>query len=226
MDFDSHLLNYIIERNLQPGDPLPPIKELASEAHLGISTSKVREQLEVARAMGLVDVRTNVGIRLRDFDFAPLVRLGVFYALARDIGNFEQFSTLRTHIELAFWDEACDAMRPDDVTIMRESIRSARHKLTSHPIRIPYAEHRTFHLTMFQRLDNPFVTGILTAYWDAYDAVATNQYAMLSYWQQVWDYHERILDYIEAGDTAGAKTAFLEHTALLRYPHEAIEQEP
>ena len=218
INLDSHLLNYIIERDIEPGELLPPIKELATDEHLGISSSKVREQLEVARAMSLVDVRTNVGIRLRAFDFAPVVRLGVLYALARDIASFEHFGTLRIHIEVAFWDEACSVLLPEDLLTMREAITQARAKLKSHPIQLPHREHRTFHLTMFQRLDNPFVTGILEAYWDAYDAVAISHYADYSYWQQVWDYHERILNCIEAQDYAQAKQNFIEHTSLLRYP--------
>ncbi len=74
-----------------------------------------------------------------------------------------------------------------------------------------------FHLTTFKRLENPFVQGLLEAYWDAYEAVEMNRYADYDYLQSVWDYHERILECIEAGDFDGAQEAFVEHTRLLRY---------
>lgn len=214
---DFELLQYIIEHDLQPGDPLPSIQELAAQEHLDISASKIREQLAVLRAMGLVEVRSKTGMKLQKFDFAPSVRLGLFFALARDPASFEQFSMLRTHVEVAFWHEACVSLQPEDKQIMRGCLNAARKKLNSHPIRIPYQEHRQFHLTVFQQLKNPFVTGILEAYWDAYDSGELNRYADYDYLQTVWDYHERILNAIEAGDYDAAQQAFIEHTKLLHY---------
>src|SRR3954463_12493192 len=107
IDLESDLLNYLVKQGFQPGDRLPTINELQDPQHLGISVSKVREQLEVARALGLVDVRSKTGTHLKEFSFTPAVRLSLFFALARDLSYFEQFSELRTHIEMAFWLEAC-----------------------------------------------------------------------------------------------------------------------
>lgn len=217
---DSELVQYIINRALQAGDALPSIQELADKTHLGVSAGKVREQLAVLRAMGLVDVRSKTGMRLKDFSFAPSVRLGLFFALARDPNSFEAFSELRTHVEVAFWHEACERLTDDGKQTMRECIEAARRKLNSHPVRIPYSEHRLFHLTVFEQLQNPFVNGLLEAYWDAYDAVEVGRYADYQYLHTVWDYHERILNAIIAGDYAEAQRAFIEHTRLLHYDHQ------
>jgi DNA-binding FadR family transcriptional regulator len=214
---DSDLLDYIIKNNFQPGDRLPTISELQDATNLGISVSKVREQLEVARALGLVEVRSKTGTRLKEYSFTPAVRLSLFFALATDLRYFEQFSALRTHLELAFWHEACGTITEQDQRDLRGYIDSAREKLNAAHIRIPLEEHRAFHLTIFKRLENPFVLGLLDAYWDAYEAVELNRYADYSYHKQVWDYHERILDAICAGDFDAARTAFIEHTQLLHH---------
>jgi DNA-binding FadR family transcriptional regulator len=222
----SDLLQYIIERNLQPGDTLPSIQELASDAHLAASTGKVREDLAVLRAMGVVEVRSKTGTRLKEFAFTPAVRLALFFALARDPDSFEAFSALRTHVEVAFWDEACATLTAASLHTMRRCLEAARQKLSAHPIRIPAREHREFHLTVFEHLSNPFVTGLLEAYWDAYDAVEIHRYADYSYHQTVWDYHERILEALSAGDIAGAKQAFIAHTRLLHHHlHRSSEEE-
>jgi DNA-binding FadR family transcriptional regulator len=220
IDLGSDLLNFIVSQGFKPGDRLPTITELTSDDHLGISTSKVREQLEVARALGLVDVRSRTGTRLKDYDFAPAVRLSVLYALAQDPEAFQQFSMLRTHLEYALWHEACALLQDEDIATLRTCIQQARHKLSGDWIRIPHPEHRTFHLTIFKRLDNPFVSGLLEVYWDAYEAVHLNTYADYSYLQSVWDYHERILEAICEDDIDHAQALFLEHTTLLRYQHE------
>ncbi|MGQ9887823.1 MAG: FadR/GntR family transcriptional regulator [Aggregatilineales bacterium] len=221
IDLDSDLLNFLARSAYQPGDRLPTINELQRDDLLGISASKVREQLEVARALGLVDVRSRTGMRLKTYSFAPAVRLSLFYALAQDLRNFEQFSELRTHLELAYWYEGCSLLTPNDTATMRQCVEQARAKLNDRWIQIPNREHRVFHLTMFQRLDNPFVLGILEAYWDAYEAVEPYRYAEYNYLTLAWDYHERILNHLCAGEYEAARAAFLEHTRLLRYPTRA-----
>jgi DNA-binding FadR family transcriptional regulator len=217
VDLDSDLLNYIVENGFNPGDRLPTINDLKSDAHLGISASKIREQLEVARALGLVDVRSKVGTHLKDYSFAPAVILSLKFALARDHSLFELFVQLRNHVVTAFWHEACTLLRDEDKQIMRDCVLAAREKLSGKRIQIPHEEHRTFHLTFFKRLENPFVTGLLEAYWDGYDTVRLNSYVDYDYLQSVWNYHESIIEAICAGDYDAAQKAFIEHTKLLRY---------
>ncbi len=217
IDLDSELLEYIVRENFQPGARLPTINELQSEDHLGVGISKVREQLEVARALGLVEVRSKTGMRMKAYSFTPAVRLSLFFALAQDQHHFELFNQVRQHIEVGFWNEACATLTDEDKALMRRCVDHAIAKLKGQPIRIPNEEHRTFHLTVFRRLGNPFVMGILEAYWDAYDAVELNRYADYSYLQQVWDYHTRILNAIEEGKYDSAKNLFVEHIDLIHY---------
>ncbi len=224
LNLESDLLNYIAQNGFKPGDRLPTINLLQDEQHLGLSISKVREQLEVARALGIVEVRSKTGMKLKDYSFTPAVRLSLFYALAINPEHFEAFSTLRNHVEMAFWHEACALLTCDDFAEMRTQIERARHKLnpSNGHIHIPYEEHRAFHLTVFRRLANPFVIGILEAYWDAYEAVEISRYADYGYHTNVWDYHERILLAIESGDFDRAQQLFNDHTTLRQHPHAAL----
>src|SRR5512141_1983995 len=75
---------------------LPSLHELSRE--LGISLAGLREQLEVARALGLVEVRPRIGTRRRPFSFAPAVQQSLSYAVALEDGHFEKFAELRNHI--------------------------------------------------------------------------------------------------------------------------------
>ncbi len=211
----SDLLAYMVQHRLQPGDSLPTLAELGAE--LGISVSKLREQLEVARSLGLVDVRPRAGIRVREYSFLPAVRLSLLYALAMDRSSFRAFGDLRISIEAGFWREAVSRLQPEDHERLRALLRQARHKLNGTPARIPHHEHREFHLAIFSRLENPFATALLEAFWDAYEAVEYHVYADIAYLREVWAYHERITEAITAGDVDGSLAAFLEHTRLLRY---------
>jgi DNA-binding FadR family transcriptional regulator len=217
IDLDSDLLAYIVREGFQPGDRLPTINELQDESQLGISISKVREQLEVARALGLVEVRSKTGMKMKAYSFTPAVRLSLLFALAQDQRNFELFGEVRNHIEAAFWNEACERLQDEDKQVMRDCLNKARAKLNGKPVRIPNEEHRAFHLAVFKRLDNPFVMGILEAYWDAYNAVELNRYSDYSYLQQVWSYHEAIFEAICQGDYERGKHLLIEHTNLIRF---------
>lgn len=218
-NFDSAILRYIIEHQVRPGDRLPTINDLSKE--LGISVSKVREDLEVVRALGLVQVRPRSGMQVQPFDFGPAATLSVLYALGQDRESFHDFAKIRKSIELAFWDEAVRQLTAEDIVILRECVDSAHCKLTQVPIHVPFEEHRTLHLTLFRHLTNPFVQGLLQAYWTAYQAYGLALYADISYHRDLWRYHEQIVECVASGDYEGGRTALADHMSLLRHVGDA-----
>ncbi len=212
---DFTLLRYVAEHQLKPGDRLPALGELSAE--LNQSTGKLREQLEVARVLGFVDVRPRIGIRLKDYDFAASMRLSVWYALALDHQHFEPLRVLRNHVEAAFWHEAAGLLTPADHAQLHTLVSRAWEKLDSRPVQIPHAEHRALHLTIFSHLENPFVQGLLSAYWDAYEAVGLSHYYDYDYLRTVWRYHEDMVQALAAGDVDTGHTLLMQHTQLLHY---------
>ncbi len=210
---DSDFLRYLLSERCEPGSRLPSLEEISAE--IGISVGKLREQLEVARLLGLVEVGPRRGIRRKDYDCVPALRLSLMVALSIDRSAFAAFSALRIHLETAFWDEAVALLTPADKAYLRELIDRARTKLGGERIQIPHAEHRELHLTIYRRLANPFVRGLLEVYWDGYEAVEFNTYADYSYLTEVWDYHQRFVEAICAGDYAAGKKLLIEHMQLI-----------
>lgn len=210
---DSEFLTYLIEQDFQPGDRLPSLTELSNQ--IGVSVGKLREQLEVARALGLVEASPRRGITRTEYSFLPPVRLSLLTALALDRQHFDDFSGLRVHLETAYWNEAVGLLTDEDKQKLRLLVQTAHEKLRHPRIQIPYIEHREFHLTIFRRLNNPFVVGLLEAYWEAYEAVELNTYADFHYLEQVWDYHARIVEAICLGENALGKQLLIEHMQLL-----------
>jgi DNA-binding FadR family transcriptional regulator len=218
---NSAILDYIIEHQMKPGDHLPTIPELSRE--LGVSVSKIREELAVARTLGLVDTRPRVGTQVQPFDFGPAASLSAVYALRLDRAHFHALSQVRASIELSFWHQAVARLTAEDVQVLRAQIAAARLKLLQVPIEVPFEEHRRLHLTFFIHLDNLFVQGILEAYWAAYQAFGLGLYAGLAYHHEVWDYHERMTDCVARGDFDGGHQALRDHMVLLRYRPEELE---
>lgn len=210
---NSEFLNYIVERRVLPGERLPTLAEMSDE--IGISVGKLREQLEVARSMGLVSVRPRVGTQREPFDFLPVVRSGALFGLATGEATFEHFSQLRRAIETGLWIPAVSQLTPGDKERLRQLMEKAWAKLRGDPVHTPDEEHRQLHLTIFSRLDNPFVKGILEAYWDIYEASELTRLASYQYWLDVWHYHERIVEAIVSDDFAKGRRLLVEHFDLL-----------
>lgn len=210
----SEFMKYLANKN-NDGDKLPSLLTLSQQ--LGVSVATLREQLEVARSLGLVEVRPKTGIRRLPYQFKPAVLKSLSYAASIDPANFYRYyADLRVHIETAYWEQAVLLLTPEDHAHLHNLLDQAASKLNGHPIQIPHSEHRELHLCIYRRLNNPFVTGILEAYWDAYEAFGLDLYTDLSYLHLVWEYHRKMVDAICKGDLAAGYRALTEHTDLLQ----------
>jgi DNA-binding FadR family transcriptional regulator len=209
----SEFMRYLAtHREVENG--LPSLKDLSVELRVSLAT--LREQLEVARALGLVEVRPRLGTRRREYSFAPAVKQSLQYALALNDENFHKYSELRKHVEAAFWYQAVEKLTEADKQELQTLMTRAWEKLRGIQIQVPHEEHRNLHLLIYSRLENPFVTGILEAYWDAYEAVGLNVFAGgYEYLQEVWQFHQQMVESICVGDFKAGYEALVAHTDLL-----------
>jgi DNA-binding FadR family transcriptional regulator len=209
----SEFLRYLASHE-EAARGLPTLNELSRE--LGIGLAALREQLEVARALGLVEVKPRMGTRRREYSFTPAIRQSLGYALALDNDHFRKYAELRKHVESAFWHQAVRKLTEDDKQDLQSLVARAWDKLRGTPVQVPHEEHCLLHLRIFSRLDNPFVTGILEAYWEAYEAVGLNVFAGgYDYLQEVWRYHQKMVEAICTGDFEAGYEALVAHTDLL-----------
>ena len=209
----SEFLRYLASHP-EADDKLPSLNDLSRE--LNISLASLREQLEVARALGFVEVRQKTGTRRLSYSFTPAIRQSLGYALALNDEHFRKFAEMRNHLEAAYWYEAVKLLTDEDKVELNSIIARALEKLGGTPVQVPHEEHRKLHLTIFKNLDNPFVIGVLEAYWEAYEAVGLNVFAGgYEYLQEVWQYHQRMVESICSGKFEVGYEALVRHTDLL-----------
>ena len=216
----TEFLDYLVastQNNQAEADSkqLPSLQEMSKE--IGVSVATLREQLEVAKVLGLVEVRPRTGIRRLPYTFSPAVRQSLSYAIQIDLRHFDEFSDLRNQIEAAYWDHAVRLLTPEDHANLQSLVELAWRKLRGQPVQIPHIEHRRLHLGIYHRLQNPFVNGILEAYWDAYEAVGLNLFADYAYLTEVWTYHQQMVDAIHQGNPRAGFQALIEHKDLLHH---------
>lgn len=222
-DIFSDFMKYLCGQKYGDQARLPSLPEISKELEISIPT--LREQMEVARVLGFIEAKPRKGIKRLQYSFRPAVMQSLLYAISIAPERFEEFSSLRSHIETAYFAQAVDMLTTEDINTLYSLIRSARDKLNQYPIIIPHSEHRELHLAIYQRLDNVFVTGLLEAYWDAYERIGLDIYADIDYLSQVWNYHERIVDAIAKNSADQAYTYMVEHMALLyKRPQRSSQQ--
>lgn len=204
---------YLARQMAAGEETLPSLSDLSAE--LGVSVALLREELQVARAMGLVEVKPRTGIKCEPYRFAPAVTKSLAFAVSVDPKTFRQFSDLRNHIEASYWYQAVSKLTPADIEELQQIIRTADRKLKSEPIQIPQVEHRQLHMTIYRRLENEFVLGILQSYWDIYEAIGLSVYEDRKYLENVWQYHQQMVDALARHDFLTGYQALVAHMDLL-----------
>lgn len=192
---------------------IPPLSKLSKD--LGISVASLREQLEVARLLGIVDIKPKAGIHKSSYSLKPAVLASMTYAIESNSQWFKHLSNLRKHLEAAYFIEAVQLLSTADIEYLVILNKKAQEKIRSIPTQLPNIEHRSFHLGIYKRLPNPFVISILEVYWDLYRATGLEIYPDLSYIDRVWQYHQRIVDAIRHGNLSQGLQILVEHMDLL-----------
>jgi DNA-binding FadR family transcriptional regulator len=156
----------------------------------------LREQLEVARSLGLVEVKPRTGMRRKPYSFAPAVLQSLDYAIALNKDHFLAFADLRQHVETAYWHQAVKLLTPEDHETLNSLLRAHGKNCAATPSKSPTPNIANCISPSTAAWDNPFVTGLLQSYWDAYETVGLNFFTDYNYLTQVWTYHQKMVDAI------------------------------
>jgi DNA-binding FadR family transcriptional regulator len=210
----KQFLDYTIRMRSNGKLQIPALSRISKE--LGISASTLREILEMARTLGLVEAHPRSGIELRPYSFSLPVIKSLEYAVMMDTKYFDEFSDLRIHLEKSYFPQAVRLLSEDDVKSMQDLVIKAKAKLSRNPAQIPHPEHRELHLSIYKNLQNDFVNSLLEAYWTIYEMVGLNVYTDLGYLIKVWNYHERIINQLQNRDFEKAFDLLVDHMELIK----------
>lgn len=199
---------------------IPNIQKLSQE--LGVSTASVREQLEVARSLGFVDVKTKRGIQKKPFSLTQPLTLAMQYGVKVEPQVFEQYSDLRRHIEISYWYDAVPLLTKPDLTRLQSFINLAFKKIQENPLIVPYNEHRDFHMAIYQPLHNPIVSSVLETYWELYRDSGLQFVADQEYLSTVWSQHQKILDAVAQREFEEGFNILISHMDLFKKANKPV----
>jgi len=202
------ILDFITQRQLVPGQKLPPERELCER--FGVSRTAVREAIRSLNAKGLVDVRAGGGVWVRQPSMGPAAELiGIAVQTAGGAISWAEVLETRLLLEVEMAGLAAERRTEEDLVALREAVRKlegttgdaeagARADIQFHDS-LAVASHNG----LMPILLGAMQTVLLRARQLAYRLDDTLRDGVL--------HHGRILARIEAGDGDGARDAMLEH---------------
>ncbi len=207
------LLKYLASIPEGENQRIPPLSDLSQT--LGISVATLREQLEAARLLGIVEIKPKAGIKKTAYGLKPALLASLTYGVEVNNRLFWQVADMRKHLEAAYFVEAAQNLSTSDKEELVVLVKRAQQKLRSIPSQLPNAEHRDFHLTMYRRLNNHLVFNVLETYWDLYRLTGMDVYTDINYVDRVWQFHGRIVEQIRSGNYTQGMQILLEHMDLI-----------
>jgi DNA-binding FadR family transcriptional regulator len=155
--------NYILENNLQAGDPLPPETELARQ--LGVSRNSVREAVKALESLGVLETRHGSGLFVRDFSFKPLLE-NLPYGLLFDLQQLADLQEVRRLLEVGIIEDALQTMTDQQMANLQVVI-DKMHARAKRGQSI-FEEDREFHNVLFQHLENQVLSKLLDIFWETF----------------------------------------------------------
>jgi DNA-binding FadR family transcriptional regulator len=200
-------LRALIERGELPiGTRLPPERDLALK--MGVSRPSVREALIALEVEGLVEVRMGSGIYVLPRRDGPdgdsvIAESPLETILARQL------------IEGELAARAAQVMKSADLDGLRESLDVMREEAASG--NIPARGDRLFHVRIAQASENSVLLRLVGELYDErHNPLAVqlgSHFETAESWEAAIAEHERVVQAIQAGDAAAARSAMRDHLA-------------
>jgi DNA-binding FadR family transcriptional regulator len=198
--------NYILGRNLRPGDPLPPQGKLASD--LGVSRNSVREAVRALESLGILEVRHGTGLFVRSANLDAVLDV-LSYNLAFEPLSLLDLLRIRRLLESSIISEVAQRIQQEDLEACRGILKEWESNVNAG---LSFTEQeRLFHETLYRGIGNQLIVDLIDVFWVAYrNAEARMDLASRSP-RDVFEHHRMILQAVEGKNYDLAKRLMFDH---------------
>jgi GntR family transcriptional repressor for pyruvate dehydrogenase complex len=201
--------NLIIASHLQPGDHLPPERELARQ--FGVSRTVVREALHALVAKSLLETRSGGGTVVRSPTAEAVAQsMSLFLRAGQPQLDYNKVLEVRRILEVEIAGLAAERRTTEDLKKMDEILQEAakveeRDHFAKNDVAFHAALAHATHNELFGLLLDSIADIMFKVRYLGFDVPDTITRAV--------KYHRAILEQIEAGNAEGARQAMREHLA-------------
>jgi len=204
----AQLERLILDGALQPGDRLPPERELAER--FDVSRSAVREALRSLELKGLVEPRPGEGTLVRtpsiDSLLNPLAGL-----LGRKLELVHELLEVRSMIEPHLAGRAARNATPEDIERLKQILERHEEKAARQELAIE--EDSEFHYTIARASKNKVILKVLDVMMDILRESRERSLQVEGRREKSLAGHRRIYNAIKRRDAEGAEKAMRQHLA-------------
>ncbi len=163
----ADIMDLILERELEAGDPLPTENELS--AVLGVGRNTLRESLKVLQALGVIEIRHGFGMFVAPSNFDALADGLTFrgrLSLRHHGQEALQLVDVRQALESGLIAGAMDLMTPERLAAVEESV--LRMEALAGAGENFVEADAEFHRRLFEPLNNELLVSLLGVFWTVY----------------------------------------------------------
>lgn len=193
------IMDLILRRNLDVGDPMPTETELCAE--LGVGRNTIREALKVLQALGVVEIRHGFGTFVATTGFGPLASSLAFrgkLSLRHGGGEALELVDVRQALETGLIGLAMDVMTDEALDGLEECVRAMEDRAAAG---VAFTDvDQEFHRRLYEPLHNDLLTSLLDVFWVAYSEIHAEAGVVHGSLIETAQQHRDILDAVRIGD--------------------------
>jgi GntR family transcriptional repressor for pyruvate dehydrogenase complex len=197
----------IIANHLQPGDHLPPERELARQ--FGVSRTVVREAIRALVAKSLLETRAGGGTVVRSPTAASVAQsMSLFLRAGQSQLDYNKVLEVRRILEVEIAGLAAERRTAEDLVKMEQIlVEAASGEGRDHFAKTDVA----FHAALARATHNELFGLLLDSVADIMFKVRYLGFDIPDAIARALRYHGAIFDQVKAGDAEGARQAMREH---------------
>lgn len=205
----AQLSSWIDQERLQPGDRLPPERELAER--LGVSRTSVRQALTALQTLGLVHARHGDGVYLRRT--AADVRPELAAELLSARGVLPRIMEVREALEVQIARLAARRRTDEDLAALEAALEEMEAAIDREADTAEADEH--FHLALADAAGNPLLADLLRQIAEPVALTRRASLAKPGRPSRSLEGHRRITRAVREGDEDAAAAAMYEHLLVV-----------
>ncbi|GAP59194.1 uncharacterized HTH-type transcriptional regulator YcbG [Arthrobacter sp. Hiyo1] len=163
----SDIMELILERELEAGDPLPTENELS--VALGVGRNTLRESLKVLQALGVIEIRHGFGMFVAPSNFEALADGLTFrgrLSLRHQGLEALQLVDVRQALESGLIGSSMDVMTAEQLALIEEAVKRMEELAASGENFV--AADAEFHRRLFEPLNNELLINLMGVFWKVY----------------------------------------------------------
>lgn len=206
----ADIMDLILERGLEAGDPLPTESELA--ASLGVGRNTLRESLKVLQALGVIEIRHGFGMFVAPSSFDALADSLSFHgrlSLRHEGHEALELVDVRQALESGLVGSSMDAMTEAQLARIEAAV-SDMEAAAARGESFMDADAR-FHRCLFEPLDNELLLNLMGVFWKVYRKIHLEVGPEKANLIETAAMHRSIFEAVRDGDKAAASELLNRH---------------